>query len=130
MRRAVLPLSVMVLILVSCAAGSGSGSPTPPRSGVRGTVVYGPLCPVERVGSPCPDRPWQGNVEARRTDGTLVSEVSADAAGAFVLPLDPGTYDVGAVTPQDGMPNAKAQRVTVNVGSFVTITLQVDSGIR
>jgi hypothetical protein len=132
MRRPFLPVSVIALILVSCAAGSEPGSQIspPPHSGVRGTVTYGPLCPVEQAGSPCPDRPWRGDVQGRLLDGTLVSQVSTDPDGSFVLPLNPGTYDVMVATPEDGMPNAKAQRVTVTAGGFVTITMQVDSGIR
>lgn len=128
MRRPVLPLCLLALILASCANGSPA-SPTP-GSGVRGTVTYGPLCPVEQVGSPCPDRPWQGKVQGRLPDGTLVREVTTEPNGSFTLSLDPGTYDVVAATPEDGMTNAKAQRVTVTDGTFVTITMQVDSGIR
>jgi hypothetical protein len=131
MMRSVLAISVLALILASCAGGSGHGtSPAGSESGVRGTVTYGPLCPVERVGSPCPDRPWRGNVRAQRTDGTLVRQVFTDADGAFTLPLDPGTYDIVPAIPEDSMPNAKARRVTVTEGHFVTVTMQVDSGMR
>jgi hypothetical protein len=101
-----------------------------PGSGVRGTVTFGPLCPVERVGSPCPDRPWRGNVKAQFTNGTLVRQVPTDAAGAFILPLDPGTYDILPAIQEDSMPNVKMQRVTVTEGSFATVTMQVDSGMR
>ena len=35
-------------------------SPPPPgSSGVQGVVSLGPLCPVQRVGLPCPDRPFE-----------------------------------------------------------------------
>ncbi len=43
-------------------------SPPPPvpspggDTGVAGVVLLGPTCPVQRIDSPCPDKPWQGIV--------------------------------------------------------------------
>jgi hypothetical protein len=125
MRRLVPAIAVPILLL-SCGHGPVGGLP---NSGVRGDVVLGPTCPVEIAGSPCPDRPWQGTVQAFTLSGALVRDASTDAQGAFELPLDPGTYDLIPYTPQSP-PTAKMQRVTVTSGAFVAVTLQLDTGIR
>ena len=131
MKRSLVAVPMLALVLASCATNPREPGPSPtPRSGVRGTVTFGPLCPVETAASPCPDRPWRGNVKAQQTDGTFVLQVPTDADGAFVLPLDPGTYDVLPAIQEDSMPNVKMQRVTVTEGAFATVTMQVDSGMR
>jgi hypothetical protein len=127
MRRSLLALAM--LLLAACAYTQGGGSSPTPGSGARGTVVFGPKCPVMVAGSPCPDRPWQGKVQAFTVGGAFVRDATTDQDGAFEMPLDPGTYDLIPLTP-DGPPTAKMQRVTVTAGSYVPVTLQVDSGIR
>ena len=129
MKRLVLALTIPVLLLGGCARTSVDRPSPTPVSGVRGTVLFGPNCPVVIAGTPCPDRPWQGTVQAFTVDGTLVRDTTTNAQGAFELPLDPGTYDLMPLTP-DGPPTAKLQRATVAAGAFTTVTLQVDSGIR
>jgi len=129
MRRITLAIAIPTLLAVACAHGPAGGPPPVPSSGVRGNVVLGPTCPVEIAGSPCPDRPWQGKVQAFTLTGASAGEVSTDAQGAFELPLDPGMYDLTPYTP-DSPPTARAQRITVPPGAFLTVTLQVDSGIR
>jgi hypothetical protein len=125
MRRSL--CAVALVLLVACAQASSDGPS--PASGARGTVVFGPNCPVVVAGTPCPDRPWQGKVQAFTVRGAFVRDTATDRDGSFELPLGPGTYDLIPLTP-DGPPTAKMQRVTVTAGNFVSVTLQVDSGIR
>jgi hypothetical protein len=125
MRRSL--CAAALVLLVACAHTSSDGSS--PASGARGTVVFGPNCPVVVAGTPCPDRPWQGKVQAFTVGGAFVAETTTDQEGAFELPLDPGTYDLIPLTP-DGPPTAKMKRITVTAGSLVSVQLQVDSGIR
>ena len=119
-----------MLLLSSCGGfAAKDGGSSQPHSGARGSVVLGPSCPVEIAGSPCPDRPWQGKVQAFTLEGRLAREVNTDERGAFELPLEPGTYNLIPYT-LDGPPNAKMQQVTVRSGTFTDVTLQVDTGIR
>lgn len=118
-------LAAVALALGSCGApGSGDGS-----SGIRGQALAGPQCPVEIEGSPCPDRPFEGTIVATSvsTDESFTTETEAD--GRFELPLAPGTYEV-SIESESPPPFAKPQTVQVESGSFTTITVAVDTGIR
>jgi hypothetical protein len=93
-------------------------------------VVAGPQCPVEQIGSPCPDQPFAGTVRATTLDGSIVAEVETDREGRFRIPLDPGTYVLDVVLVGGGPPTATPYPVRVDQGRFTTVTLNVDTGIR
>jgi hypothetical protein len=120
-----LALVVLLGLLVACQAIRDR---PPPASGIRGRVLAGPACPVETEASPCPDLPWVGKVRAVGEAGAF--EARTDAEGAFVLPVPPGTYLVQAVVPGGGPPTTEPETVRVERGSFVEVTLHVDTGIR
>ena len=92
-------------------------------------VQIGPTCPVQRIDSPCPDRPWQGVVAARTSGGFEVARAQTDANGTFVLHLAPGVYDVVTLT-AGPLPVPVTQRVTVQAGMVTQVQLTLDSGIR
>jgi len=127
MRRTV-ALSVLLLSLVACAnrASSPSGD-----SGVRGTVLLGPTCPVESMESPCPDRPL-ADVEVQVLQrGDVMVTVRSDGNGRFTVALEPGAYVLQAVVEEGGPAmSAKPVDVTVTSGAFADVTVPVDSGIR
>ena len=65
----------------------------PVTSGIEGQVLLGPMCPVLREETPCPDEPLQAIVviwDAERTErfGRFVS----DEQGHFRLSVPPGDY--------------------------------------
>jgi hypothetical protein len=121
-------MSILLLFLVACA---GRGPSSSGDSGIRGTVLLGPTCPVETVESPCPDRPL-GDVEIRvLRGGDVVATVRSDGEGRFAVALDPGRYEVQAVV-EEGGPGMSAKPVDVLVknGVFNEVNVPVDSGIR
>ena len=121
-------LPVLLVLLASVACGNGSaGAGT---SGIEGRVTIGPQCPVEQMGSPCPDAPYAALITITR-NGDTVDETRSDADGTFRIPLDPGTYSVVA-GPIDGssMPFGRQIRVVVRPAAFTHADLSVDSGIR
>lgn len=123
--RSTAPL-VLAIVLIAC----GNGGAAPSGAGIRGSVSIGPQCPVEQANSPCPDRPFQGDVRATASDGSATT-VSTDERGRFSMNLRPGTYDVVAVTTDGGgPPTAIPQTVVVHEGAYTSITLELDSGIR
>ncbi len=107
--------------------------PSPPLpvgdTGVAGVALIGPTCPVQRIDSPCPDRPWQGVVSARTTGGVEVAQAATDANGAFSMHLAPGVYDIVTLT-SGPLPAPVTQRVTVRAGEVTQVQLMLDSGIR
>jgi hypothetical protein len=130
MRRLV-PI-LFVAVAISCGDASSGG--TTSDTGVRGTVMLGPLCPVEVAGTstPCPDQPVNGIVTAS-DEGGEVARVHTDVIGRFEMSLDPGTYTIVAVVDSDGgvgPPSPVPQTVVVREGSFTEVNLEVDTGIR
>lgn len=119
----------LVLLIAIALASCGDDAPAAGPSGIRGRALAGPQCPVEIEGSPCPDRPWHGVVVATNTETGDRSTVETDAEGRFELSLEPGTFEV-TIEPDGELPVAKSQTVTVEAGTFVEITVAVDTGIR
>lgn len=116
-----------VVVLASCGREDLSGSGD---SGIEGIVYIGPSCPVVQEGSPCPDRTFAATVEIVR-DGEVVGSFSTGEDGAFRVPLEPGTYVLQGVSPDEGgLPFAKPVDVTVEPGSFTHVDVLFDSGIR
>jgi hypothetical protein len=126
--RRIPALSILLLFLVACA---GRGPSSSGESGIRGTVLLGPTCPVETVESPCPDR-HLGDVEIQVLQGgDVVATVRSDGDGRFAVALDPGRYEVQAVVEEGGPGmSAKPVDVTVTSGEFADVNVSVDSGIR
>jgi hypothetical protein len=124
------PLVVVALTfaIVSCGTSSGTGDGS---SGIKGTAGIGPMCPVMVAESPCPDRPFDGVIRVRSTDGDIVAEGHTTDGGTFRIALEPGTYVVEPVLENSGAPPfAKPVTVTVPAGSFVEVAVTIDSGIR
>jgi hypothetical protein len=111
--------------LASCAEGTGSEP-----GGVRGAALAGPQCPVVELGSPCPDRPWQGVVRVSTPGGEVVDEASTGQDGRFEIALEPGSYVVVAVIEPGGLTSASPANVTIETGAWTEVSLSVDTGIR
>lgn len=128
MRRTLAIALLLLSVLPACAkAGSlGSGG----DSGVRGQVLAGPQCPVERAESPCPDWPVPDIQIQVREQGAVVATASSDADGRFELSLPAGRYVLHAVLPTAGIEYAQPVDVTVHDGAFAQVNVLIDTGIR
>ena len=104
----------------------------PVGSGIEGQVLIGPMCPVVREGTPCPDQPYQATIAVWNADRTEeVRTFETDSEGRFHVPLTPGEYYIDPQPPDTGGPPTPIpQTVTVPAGRFVQVTVQYDSGIR
>ena len=124
MRR--LPVLLLLAATVACGTGSAGDS----DSGIEGRVTIGPQCPVEQMGSPCPDAPYEALITVTR-EGDTVEQTRSNTDGTFRIPLDPGTYSIVA-GPVDGssMPFGRQIEVVVKPGTLTHVDLSVDSGIR
>jgi hypothetical protein len=107
------------------------------ESGVEGVVLAGPTCPVERVDSPCPERPVALTLgfytPTHSTPAVPVATATSDASGRFRVALPPGTYVVQrACGPQacTQFPFVKPLTVEVQPGRYTSLTINADTGIR
>jgi hypothetical protein len=124
MRR--LPILILLVASAACSNGSaGDGG-----SGIEGRVTIGPQCPVEQMGSPCPDAPFAALVTVT-AHGDTVAEATSGSDGRFRIALEPGTYTVVAGPPGGaGIAIGTPIDVVVRASSFTHADLSVDSGIR
>jgi hypothetical protein len=131
MRRLVL----LSLLLAACGVPMGAlpeATPLPP-SGIVGTVILGPTCPVgSEPGAydpvPCLT-PYAAQLVVLDANNTVAARVSSTDDGSFRVDLPPGDY---VITPLGGDPFPIAQplNVRVTVGEYVAVQVNYDSGIR
>lgn len=120
-----------VLLLVAGLLGACGPDEIPPDTGVRGSVLIGPTCPVVRVGTECPDRAFQSVLEVQQVDGRVVAQAESDDAGRFQIALPPGDYVLVPAAPNPGAPPyASPLPFSVTQGVWTTLAVQFDSGIR
>jgi Prealbumin-like fold domain len=131
-----LPLAVLALLaILAVACGPDeAASPTPTvtvvDSGIQGTVLLGPTCPVQSVdASPCVT-PYVAKLVILDSDGNVVTEVSSNPDGTFKVSLPPGDYVIQPMAPDGGIPNATAQSVTVAPHEYFDVEIDYDTGIR
>jgi hypothetical protein len=115
---------------VTPIAPSATATERPPagETGIDGSVTLGPMCPVERADSPCPDRPYAARITIWR-DGTLVLETRSGDDGRFRALLPPGTYRVVGES-ESALPRGSEETVTVDEGRLTPVQIRFDSGIR
>ncbi len=118
---------VVAIALTGCANG---GSSTASSSGVRGTVMIGPTCAVQRVGQECADKPYAAELRVvDSADNQQVATVSSGANGRFEVALSPGRYRIESANSKSP-PRAEPVEVTVPPHRYVNVSLRFDSGIR
>ena len=125
---------LLATVTVLSAAAFPTGWPVPSSagaldSGVRGRVLYGPTCPVQRVGETC-TRPYQATIIVRREPANRsVASFRSSSSGYFSIRLPPGRY---LLAPRAGhpFPRSAPQTITVHSHRYTLVTISYDSGIR
>jgi hypothetical protein len=112
------------VMLLSACGGSSAG---PLDSGIRGSAVISPACPVE----PCAvaEPPYEGTFVVRKGDN-VVATVKTDVEGRFQVRLAAGAYVLQSAAEAEALPLLKPVDVTVHANEFTNVTLAFDSGIR
>ena len=111
----------------SCQNGGG----TTPDSGIEGLVTIGPMCPVEREDTPCPDEPYQAKIDVVDANGRVVQTFESGVDGRFHVAIEPGRYTLEPQPPNGSpLPYASPVDVEVREGAYTTIDIAYDSGIR
>ena len=121
---------VSAIVLAACYTVT---EVVPLTSGIEGDVLLGPMCPVVREETPCPDEPLQAiiviwDAERSKSLGRLVP----DDQGHFRVPVSPGDYllEPEKPDPNNPFPAASPLDVTVMPDTWTTITIRYDTGIR
>ena len=122
MRPAAAAIVAVAGAIAACAAGA-----TSPESGLRGTVMRGPITPVCRVDVPC-DGPARVTLVFSRS-GQVRARVRTSAKGRFRVALRPGRYAVRTAE-RVGMRPIEPRLVTVPKGRYASVTFHIDTGIR
>lgn len=131
---AVAAMLATVAQLSACGARGSASDParsgsSHPDSGIRGRVLLGPTCPVERIGQTCV-RPYKATIKIRsEATGRVVARTRSRANGRFSIPLAPGTY---VLESQSGRPYPRSspQTTTVHWHRYTRVLISYDSGIR
>ena len=89
----------------------------------------GPTCPVERLGSPCPPRPFGAEIDARDASGHLAGSTASGSDGHYRLALPPGTYTL-TVASAGPFPRCPTPTATVVAGKVAVLDISCDTGIR
>ncbi len=114
-----------VALLAACASAPIPAADT----GVEGQALLGPMCPVVRLGQPCPDQPYQATLTVLNPAGKKMAQIQTDVNGLYRLALLPGDYIMHPESP-NVMPHAQDQPFTVIAGRFTKVDIAYDSGIR
>ncbi len=121
--------SLVSLGLILAAACAPDVVIAPLDSGVEGTVMLGPTCPVERAGEDCEDQPFAAKLLIVDATGATVAATTSAADGSFRVGVAPGSYRI-----EDGeqnvMPFLKPVDVVVRPNGYTRVRLSFDSGIR
>jgi hypothetical protein len=104
----------------------------PYKSGIQGTVMLGPTCPVQKIppDPKCADKPYQTMIAIFRPSDLVhaIAFTNSDTNGNFKLSLPPGDYTLGAG--ESSFPRCDHPQVTVGPNSYTTTTISCDTGIR
>lgn len=109
-------------------------SPKISDSGIRGTVLLGPTCPVERIPPDpvCADKPYKTNLTLTTADQSrVITEFNSDANGKFTVKIQPGEYAIRSAAAANILPYcASNNTIKVSANMFTDATVFCDTGIR
>ncbi|HUX35614.1 MAG TPA: hypothetical protein VMV71_01110 [Candidatus Paceibacterota bacterium] len=116
----------------AASSTDGGAGILPYNSGVRGTVLLGPACPVERIPPDpgCADKSYSVNISVFHAGASaLYASGKSDENGIFQFSLPPGSYTLKAES-GSMFPRCGSADVTVGPIGYATTTIFCDTGIR
>lgn len=108
--------------------------PIPASSGISGTVLLGPTCPVMRnpPDPQCADKPYSVALEVTTINGSnIIANLFSDSQGKFKVNIAPGEYTIKSVNKSSPYPRCSSNgNVSVRKNVFTEIIVSCDTGIR
>jgi hypothetical protein len=108
--------------------------PAPAKSGIKGTVLLGPICTVENNTSnaTCAGNPYSVKLVVNDADQKkYISDFVSDENGKFSVEVPPGEYVIGASATTPIPPYCPVSGIIkVNKGVFTDVKIYCDTGIR
>ncbi len=100
------------------------------KTGIEGTVLMGPMCPVVTYPSSCPDQPFSALFHVFDQAGTEVTTFQSDEQGHFRVEVSSGEYNIIVDESVAFLQRRQSKKVIVNENEFTPVTLLFDTGIR
>ena len=101
------------------------------KNGIKGFVMMGPICPVQREGDDsCDDKPVQASIVIKDKKEDVIKNIETLDDGSFSVNLSPGNYVIYTDSGGNGLGGSKPEYVTVEEGKFTEVTINIDTGIR
>jgi hypothetical protein len=119
------------LVVTRVEANNPPPPPPPPpgKSGVEGTVMAGPTCPVVRPDDPCADRPVETDLRLAPANGSTAITGHSGADGRFHIQAPAGHYTLTAQY-SSGPSGCQPVDVDVKAGRLTHADVSCDTGIR
>ncbi len=117
---------------IPAPAKTGGQGILPYNSGIRGTVMLGPTCPVMRnpPDPNCADKPYKTMVVVFKASDPAHPFIitQSNAEGKFEASVPPGEYTLGAG--ESNLPRCDHPAVTVKANGYTSALISCDTGIR
>ncbi|MBI2610110.1 hypothetical protein HYW53_02950 [Candidatus Giovannonibacteria bacterium] len=105
--------------------------PNEGKTGIKGKVFLGPLCPVVREGEECPDRPFETKLGITTpNEWNLIKEIKSDSKGEFFAEIAPGEYAIRSIPSDKVFPYCISPTFKVETEKITEIQVSCDTGIR
>lgn len=129
LRQAVRLAAFIALASASGCAGAAELLGPEALQGVDGLVLLGPLCPIASENDPCPDRPYQAQIDILDRQRRFIGRILSGEDGRFRAGLRPGSY---VLRPRSGNPFPRGEEEVVGVveGLYTSVEIHFDTGIR
>lgn len=101
-------------------------------SGVKGSVLLDPQCPVVRVGEDCPDKPYATTLVVTTTDQSkVIKDFKSDENGMFSVQVSPGEYAIRSAQAANIRPYCSSrENIIVSSNAYTETVVYCDTGIR
>lgn len=102
-------------------------------SGVSGTVLLGPTCPVMKnpPDPQCADKPFKTSLAITTADqNSVIKTISSGEDGKFRAELAPGNYAIRSAAAANILPYCRSELFKVEINKITEVIVYCDSGIR